>query len=64
MVSGADAWDGSTITQLGHVDDLADAMVRALAVDAAANHLQLFVSQRDHLCWRGEGRCSGLRERS
>ena len=31
--------DGSTITQLGHVDDLADAMVRALAVDAAANRI-------------------------
>ena len=31
--------DGSTITQLGHVDDLADAMVRSLAVDAAANRI-------------------------
>ena len=31
--------DGSTITQLGHVDDLADAMVRALAADAAANRI-------------------------
>ena len=31
--------DGSTITQLGHVDDLADAMVRALGVEAAANRI-------------------------
>ena len=31
--------DGSTITQLGHVDDLADAMVRSLAVEAATNRI-------------------------
>ncbi len=31
--------DGTTITQLGHVDDLADAMLRSLAVDAAANRI-------------------------
>ena len=31
--------DGSTITQLGHVNDLAEAMARCLGVDAAANRI-------------------------
>ena len=31
--------DGSTITQLGHVDDLAEAMARCIDVDAAANRI-------------------------
>ena len=31
--------DGSTITQLGHVNDLAAAMARCLGVDAAANRI-------------------------
>ncbi|MEB3199624.1 MAG: NAD-dependent epimerase/dehydratase family protein [Synechococcaceae cyanobacterium] len=31
--------DGSTITQLGHVDDLAAAMARCIEVDAAANRI-------------------------
>ena len=31
--------DGSTITQLGHVEDLATAMARCLEVDAAANRI-------------------------
>lgn len=31
--------DGSTITQLGHVEDLAAAMARCLEVDAAANRI-------------------------
>ncbi len=31
--------DGSTITQLGHVDDLAEAMARCIEVDAAANRI-------------------------
>ena len=31
--------DGSTITQLGHVDDLAAAMARCLEVDAATNRI-------------------------
>jgi nucleoside-diphosphate-sugar epimerase len=31
--------DGSTITQLGHVDDLAHAMARSLEVDAATNRI-------------------------
>ena len=31
--------DGSTITQLGHVEDLAEAMARCIEVDAAANRI-------------------------
>ena len=31
--------DGSTITQLGHVDDLAEAMARCIDVEAAANRI-------------------------
>ncbi|MFM1901292.1 MAG: hypothetical protein RLZZ216_1868 [Cyanobacteriota bacterium] len=31
--------DGSTITQVGHVEDLAEAMARSLAVDASANRI-------------------------
>jgi nucleoside-diphosphate-sugar epimerase len=31
--------DGSTITQLGHVNDLADAMARCIEVEAAANRI-------------------------
>jgi nucleoside-diphosphate-sugar epimerase len=31
--------DGTTITQLGHVDDLAEAMARCIDVDAAANRI-------------------------
>ena len=31
--------DGSTITQLGHVEDLAEAMARSIEVDAAANRI-------------------------
>jgi nucleoside-diphosphate-sugar epimerase len=31
--------DGSTITQLGHVEDLATAMARSIEVDAAANRI-------------------------
>lgn len=31
--------DGSTITQLGHVEDLADAMARCIEVDAATNRI-------------------------
>ena len=31
--------DGSTITQLGHVQDLAEAMARCIEVDAAANRI-------------------------
>jgi nucleoside-diphosphate-sugar epimerase len=31
--------DGSTITQLGHVNDLASAMARCIEVDAAANRI-------------------------
>ncbi|MFM7549282.1 MAG: NAD-dependent epimerase/dehydratase family protein [Cyanobacteriota bacterium] len=31
--------DGSTITQIGHVNDLAAAMVRCIAVEAAANRI-------------------------
>ena len=41
--------DGSTITQLGHVDDLADAMCGPYCGCRRKPHLQLFVSQRDHL---------------
>ena len=38
--------DGSTITQLGHVDDLADAMVRSLGVEAATNRIYNCSSRR------------------
>ena len=31
--------DGSTITQLGHVDDLAEAMARSIDVEAATNRI-------------------------
>ena len=31
--------DGTTITQLGHVDDLAEAMARCIDVDTAANRI-------------------------
>ena len=31
--------DGTTITQLGHVEDLAEAMARCIEVDAAANRI-------------------------
>ena len=31
--------DGSTITQLGHVEDLAEAMARCIDVEAAANRI-------------------------
>jgi nucleoside-diphosphate-sugar epimerase len=38
--------DGTTITQVGHVEDLAEAMVRSLAVDAATNRIYNCSSRR------------------
>jgi len=38
--------DGTTITQLGHVEDLAEAMARSLAVDASANRIYNCSSRR------------------
>jgi nucleoside-diphosphate-sugar epimerase len=38
--------DGTTITQVGHVEDLAVAMVRSLAVDAATNRIYNCSSRR------------------
>ena len=51
--------DGSTITQLGHVDDLADAMVRALGVDAAANRIYN-CSSRKGITFAGVVRAAAL----
>ncbi|MBM5809285.1 MAG: NAD-dependent epimerase/dehydratase family protein [Cyanobacteria bacterium M_surface_9_m1_291] len=44
--------DGSTITQLGHVRDLASAMARCIGVDAAANRLYN-CSGRQGITFRG-----------
>jgi len=44
--------DGSTITQLGHVNDLASAMARCIGVDAAANRIYN-CSGRQGITFRG-----------
>ncbi|MCB4410435.1 NAD-dependent epimerase/dehydratase family protein [Synechococcus sp. MU1611] len=44
--------DGSTITQLGHVEDLAEAMARCIEVDAAANRIYN-CSGRQGITFRG-----------
>ena len=51
--------DGTTITQLGHVDDLADAMVRSLGVDAATNRIYN-CSSRKGITFAGVVRAAAL----
>ena len=51
--------DGTTITQLGHVDDLADAMVRALGGDAATNRIYN-CSSRKGITFAGVVRAAAL----
>jgi len=51
--------DGSTITQLGHVDDLAEAMARCIEVDAAANRIYN-CSGKQGISFRGLIRAAAL----
>ena len=54
--------DGSTITQLGHVDDLAEAMARCIDVEAAANRIYNCSGRAGrHLQRADHRRCRGLR---
>uniref|UniRef100_UPI003704C6B1 NAD-dependent epimerase/dehydratase family protein n=1 Tax=Parasynechococcus sp. TaxID=3101203 RepID=UPI003704C6B1 len=51
--------DGSTITQLGHVEDLAEAMARCIEVDAAANRIYN-CSGKQGISFRGLIRASAV----
>ena len=56
--------DGSTITQLGHVEDLAEAMARCIEVDAAANRIYNCSGKTGHHLQRSDpGGSAGLRSR-